>query len=82
MTKLTILQTLLAAMARAFALTRPASCLPTTEASERYHITPDELDAVEPLPEGKKKKVKEEVDGARQRVEAKLVEATALLRKV
>lgn len=39
---------------------------------------------MQPLPEkGKgKKKVKEEADSARQRVEAKLVEATALLRKV
>ena len=71
-------------MARAFALTRPGTCRPTTAASERYHVTPEELAAVQPLTEkGKgKKKVKEEDDAARQRVEAKLVEATALLRKV
>lgn len=77
-------QTLLAAMARAFALTRSATCRPTTAASERYHVTPEELAAVQPLPEkGKgKKKLKEEDDGARQLVEAKLIEATALLRKV
>ncbi|KAJ9092045.1 hypothetical protein QFC20_007476 [Naganishia adeliensis] len=81
------LVTLLAAMARAFSLTRSATCRPTTAASERYHVTPEELAAVQPIPEkngkGKGKgKVKEEPDGARQHVEAKLVEATALLRKV
>lgn len=80
-------QTLLAAMARAFALTRPSTCRTTTAASERYHVTPGELATVQPIPEkngkGKgKAKVKEEPDGARQLVEAKLVEATALLRKV
>jgi hypothetical protein len=74
-------------MARAFSLTRSAACRPTTAASERYHITPEELAAVQPIPEksgkGKgKAKVKEEPDGARALVEGKLVEATALLRKV
>jgi hypothetical protein len=73
-------------MARAFSLTRSATCRPTTPASARYHVTPDELAAVHPLPDAKtgkgKGKVKEEPDGPRQRVEAKLVEATALLRKV
>lgn len=74
-------------MARAFSLTRAATCRPTTAASERYHVTSAELAAVQPIPEkngkGKGKgKVKEEPDGPRQHVETKLVEATALLRKV
>lgn len=68
-------------------MTRSATCRPTTAASERYHVTSEELAAVQPIPKkngkGKSKgKVKEEPDGARQHVEAKLVEATALLRKV
>lgn len=74
-------------MARAFALTRSAASATTSEQDSPYHVTQAELEAVMRAGpsdvKGKgKAKVEPEVEAARECVEAKLVAATALLRKV
>ncbi|KAJ9126077.1 hypothetical protein QFC24_002349 [Naganishia onofrii] len=74
-------------MARAFALTRSAASATTSEQDSPYHVTQAELEAVVRAGpsdvKGKgKAKVEPEVEAARECVEAKLVAATALLRKV
>lgn len=78
---------MLAALSRAFVLTRPQTA---TQWSESLHATKQELDVIEPLPEkGAKGKGKAKADPAmiqseeaRQTVEAKLVAGTAILRRV
>ncbi|KAJ9101148.1 hypothetical protein QFC21_003366 [Naganishia friedmannii] len=81
------LVTLLSAMARAFSLTRSATAATASGEDSPYHVTQAELDAVMRAgpsdAKGKgKAKVEPEVEAARERVEGKLVAATALVRKV
>lgn len=79
------MQTLLAAMARAFCLTKPQST-PADKLSDSLHATAEELRVVRPPPvkggaKGKGK-AKEEPDEMREVLERKCLEGVAILRRV
>ncbi len=76
-------RTLLSALARAFVLTRTPTCT-DGDISTSLHTSSSEMNQIRPLPvktKGKGK-AKEEVDEVRELVEGKMVEGTAVLRRV